>query len=360
MYKRLIVLVILILSVMPLISVNAQTASEGIDYCEIMQTDDCQLLLSSAEAMSGVGSFAFDMSLAYDIAIEGGKLGINDLSFGLDGSGILAIDVDYFNELNDLSISDPTAYLKQFPAMMDGVYSKIEGEAYFVLTLPDMFGAMIGETELPLNLLMKDGVYVVDVASLADAVGEDANGMEWAGVDLNGMFESMLGDFDLSSFYDADMLESIMQFGDTEFLKEVVSVTRLADSNINGESVAVFEVVFDYGAFLATDNMTEMAESMYQNMGMDQQMIDSTLSTLEGVTVIFHEYIGLNDSYTYRVEMNMDFVMDGAMMGDPTMDSMTLGFDMSIDLSDFNTPVDIQIPEDAMIMPASMLMGSGF
>jgi hypothetical protein len=347
------------LLVVPLASVNAQTMNEGIDYCQILQTDDCQILVKSTDAMSTVSSFAFDMALAYDIAVEGNTQGMDDLSFGLNGNGRLALDVEYFQGIQDLAVSDPSAYLKQLPEMMDGIFSGFEGEANFTVALPDMFGEMMGTTEIPLNLMMKNGVYVVDVASVEEAVGEKPSGLGWAGIDLNGAFASLLGELDLSSLYDSNMLESMMQVNTTEGLKNVMTITRLADSNVNDKSTSVFEMVFDYGAFLTMGDMRQTLVSMYQNMGMDQDMIDATLSMLGEMKIVFREYIGLQDFYTYRMEMGMDFNLDGKMMGGSSAESMSFGINMSIDLSEFNTPVDIQIPEDAMITPFEMLMGNG-
>ena len=357
MSKRLLILLILVFAIVPFASVNAQSANEGIDYCAILQTPDCQLLVDSANAMSEVSSFAFDMALNYDIAMD--MQGFDNMNFALNGNGMIALDMAFFQELQNLAMNDPAGYMEQLPTMMDGIFSGFEGEAYFVLTLPDMFGAMVGTTELPLNLLMEDGVYAVDLASLEQALGEEPSGMDWVGLDLNGAFESMLGDFDMSSMMDPEAFGAMSMFN-SDILNDVLSIVRLEDSNIDGVPVAVFESVFDYGAFLSSDEMRDTIVSMYMDMGMDQETIDMTLSMLSEIRIRFHQYIGLNDSYAYRFDMEMDFAIDGEMMGDPSMDSMELVFTMVFDMSDFNVPVDIEIPVDAMIMPFQSMMGAGF
>lgn len=359
MSKKLLVLLTLVLLIVPLASVNAQNLNEGIDYCEILQSDDCQILVNSAETMSTVSSAAFDMSMSYDIAIDDDSLGMDDMSFGIAGNGMIALDTALFNQLGDLMVSDPAIYMQQLPTLMDGVFAGIDGEAYLVITLPDMFGAMAGTTEIPLNLLMKDGVYAVDVASLEEAVGQPSSGMAWAGIDLNGAFESLMGDFDMSELYDEDTMNALTQ-PNMEALTEAISITRLADSEVNGQAVAVFETTFDYGAFLTSDEMMESINSMYNDMGMSPAEAEAALAMLNEIQVVINQYIGLDDSYNYRTEVSMDFAIDGQMMGDASMGSMGLGFDMAIDLSNFNAPVDIQIPEDAMIVPFEMLMGGGF
>jgi len=136
-----------------------------------------------------------------------------------------------------------------------------------------------------------------------------------------------------------------------------MSISRLADSEVNGAPVYVFETVIDYGAMLESMGMRETISSMYTDMGMSPAEIDAAMSMFDGIDLSFSQYIGMDDLYTYRFEMNMDFAMDGEMMGDPSMESMSLGFDMTFEMSDFNTPVDIELPSDAMIMPFTSAMG---
>ena len=47
-------------------------------------------------------------------------------------------------------------------------------------------------SEIPLNLMMENGVYAVDVATLSDALGEDAGGMGMGRyLTSHGAFESI-------------------------------------------------------------------------------------------------------------------------------------------------------------------------
>lgn len=358
MSKRLLVLLSLIISIVPFASVNAQTINEGIDYCAIMESDDCQILVNSTDAMMTVSSFAFDMSLNYDISIEGDAAGgMGDMNFGIDGNGMLAIDTEVMANIQNLAMTDMQAYMAQLPTLMDDLFTGIDGEAYLVVTLPDMFGQMVGTTEIPLNLLMKDGKYAVDVASLEQALGEEPSGMGWAGIDLTGAFSMMLGDMDFSAMVDAEAMEGMMF--DMQALGEAMTITRVADSDVNGVPTSVFEIIVDYGALLDAMGMRETMSTMYTDMGMSPAEIEGMLSMLEGIQVNVVQYIGLDDFYTYRTEVNMDFAIDGETIGEPGMDSMSLGLDMTFDMNNFNAPVDIQLPEDAMIMPFAMVMGSG-
>ena len=360
MSKKLLVLFALIILIVPFASVNAQTLNEGIDYCKIMDSDpDCQLLVDNVEAMSTVGSFGFNMGLNYDIAMDGDMAqGMDNLAFSITGSGMLAVDTESFSTIQDLAMTDMQAYMTQLPTLMDQLFSGIEGEAYLTVTLPDMLAPMVGASEIPLNLLAKDGTYVVDVKALEDALGEDPSGLEWAGVDLSGAFESIMSDYDFSELYSDEQMDSMMNF-DSDTLGQAMTITRLDDSDVSGVSVAVFEIVFDYGKMLDSTGLRDTLNEMYTNAGMSPAEIDSMMSMLAGIKVTARQYIGLDDSYTYRVDASMDFNMSGDTLGSSGMDSMAIGFDMFFEMSNFNAPVDIQLPKDAMVMPFEMIAGGG-
>ena len=358
MYKKLLVILTLMFSIVPFASVNAQSLNEGIDYCLFLPADDCQLMLQSEEVMSTVSSFAFDLSMAFDISADGGQMeAMGDMNFGIDGSGMLAFDSEALQQYQEMAMGDPSAMMDQMPAMLDSLFSAFEGEAYITITLPQMAAMMTGgATEIPLNILMKDGVYALDVASLETALGEDPSGMGWAGINVNGAFETLMADMDMSSLGGGSAM-GLSQFS-SEALQEAVTITRLADTDIDGTPVAEFEMVINYGALLTSDELSGMLDSMYGDMGMDQETIDMTMSLLKDIEIYVNQYIGLEDSYNYGMNMSMDFDISGEMMDDPTMESMSFVFDLWFGLSDFNTAVDVELPENAMIMPAGMLMGS--
>ena len=354
MSKRLLVLFMLVLTMIPFVNVQAQTTNEWIDFCSILQTSDCQILVDSAATMSDVSSFSFDMLLEFDVEADGGSMaGMGDMNFSLAGNGMVEIDVALFTELQ--AIADD---LEQFPKMMEDALSGFEGEAYFVLTLPDMFGALVGSTEIPLNLLMEEGIYAFDLASLEQALGEDPSGMEWVGIDMDGLADILMDEMDSPSVDSADM----NPLSSMDAVTSALSISRLADSEINGESVAVFEFVLDYGAYLSSSGMKETLEEMYSDLGMSADEIELTLEMAEGIELAFQQYIGLDDLYSYRIDMDIVFSGTGEAMGDPSVDSMTMTMNFLIDMSNFNAPVDIELPADAMILPIDMLMtmGSGF
>ncbi len=364
MPKKFLVLSILMLLIVPFASVNAQSTSEGpIQYCEILPDTDCQILIQSEAVMADVSSVAFDMSIAYDIAMVGDDMppGMDNINFAFDGTGSVAIDGSVFSKMTDMASTDVEGYIDEIPALLDEMLSSINGEMSLNLTLPEMMGMMMGgdvPENIPVNLIMKDGVYALDVATLSEAIGEESNGMTWVGVDLSTMYQTLFAEMDIAEMFDPSMLEMMTGFGETD-ITDAVTITRLPDTDVNGTSVAVFEVNMNYGMLMDTMMSEGGIANLYSDMGMSQEEIDATLSILDSMVLSYRQYVGLEDFYSYRYEYMISFAMDGEAMGDDTLDSMSMAMNMSIDLTDFNVPVNVEIPDNAMIMPFGMIMGGG-
>lgn len=367
MSKKLLILSIMMLLIVPFASVNAQNMAEGsIDYCAILPEADCQILVQSEAAMGDVSSMAFDMSIAYDIAMSGEGMppGMDNINFAIDGTGAVAIDKAAFDQLYELASTDMSAYLEQIPSLMDGIFAGIDGEMALNISLPEMLGmAMGGEvpSNIPLNLIMKDGVWALDVASLSAAMGEDAGGMGWVGINLNGAFESIFAEsgMDFGALMDEETMGMMTDMNSMD-LTSAVTITRLPDTDINGTAVAVFEVNLDYSALMDAMMAEGAIAEMYNDMGMSQEEIDMALSVLDSIDLTYRQYVGLSDYYGYRYEYMMAIAIDGEAVGEDSLDSMSMGINMSFDLSDFNVPVNVEIPADAMVMPFEMIMGGGF
>lgn len=357
--KLLVLLSVLMLMVVPFATANAQDVAEGIDYCAILPEADCQILVQSDAVMADVSSLSFDLSLAYDIAMGDSSPGMENINFSIDGNGSVAFDTDVINEVNELAMNDMAAYFEQMPMLLDKLFSAVEGEMSLTITLPEMMAMMMdgAPSELPLNLVMENGVYAIDVATLSAALGEDAGGMTWVGLDLNGAFEAIMSEMDLSSMFNEDMM-GMMNMNSAD-MTSAFNITRLPDSSLNDQSVAVFEIIIDYGELLSSMGMADTLSEMYSDMDMSQEEIDAVMGMLEGMQINMRQYVGLDDFYTYRMEFMMDFEMNGETMGDPSMGTVGFGFDMTMDMNAFNVPVDVTVPADAQIFPFEMLMGSG-
>ncbi len=350
MLGKCLVLMMLVMLLMPLAGVSAQSNGQSIDYCAMIAEPDCQILVKNEAVMAEVHALAFEMGMSLHLLTpsEGG-----DIQMLLTGGGSFAVNPEVASALEGMEGMD-AADSEAMMAMMDSLLTGIEGELALLLTqtTTDDTGAEEVST-VPINLVMENGVYAFDMAALGEASGEDMmgmEGMEWFGLDLTGAAESMMENPDLASQFGMESDMSGMMDMDYSELAEAMTITRLPDEEMNGAAVAVFETAIDYGAML---EMFDLA-AMYAMMGLGQEEMDAaavTTESLKDAVITVREHIGLEDFYTYSITVFLD---DDIAVED--MDTLSMSLTFSMDLSDFNAPVDVEIPEDAVILPYAMMM----
>lgn len=353
MSRKWLILMMLVLLLLPLGAAQAQSVDGKIDYCAILPEADCLILNNNEAAMREIHSASIDISLVMDMSVSDSAMEMDEnVNLVADGAISASIDPAVLGgmmELGGMAAIDAAAVT----AMLDSLLTGIEGEISLIITL----NTASETTEMPLNLLMEDGVYVFDLASLSTSSGESAagmQGMEWLGVDLTGAVESMMQDSDFASVFDVPAMN-------LAGVTEAMTISRLPDSEVNGVTVAVFDSLIDYGKLLEIIDMRDTLSTAYS--GMDQGEVDALIGMLSNVVIPLRQYIGLEDYYTYRMEISMDMEIDLAMdieINDAPASDLPLGlvaisWAMSLDVSDFNQPVDVDIPADAMILPYSMV-----
>lgn len=377
MSKKLIVLFTVILLLVPFASVNAQSASE-FDFCQdLTSSADCDILTRSGEAMSAVSSLAFDMSLVYDITSD--MQGMENVTFELYGDGQLAIDLGAFNELQSLAYTDSQAYMEQAPAMMSALFNGIEGELFLTFDLSGVTEvAETGMSTMPFNLLMKDGTIYMDVGALMGMSGQSTDEPMWFGFELDGFMDQMSGGM-MGGFNFADLSNTGMfaNIGDVQKAQEYITITRLADSEIMGMPVAVYESTYNIADMMQNPEFQSAMESMADEMsGMGEEqssMFTAIFDAMSNMTLVARQYIGLDDFLVHRFEMdvnanmNMSAIADmaGSSSGTDMSDlagigDMQIGYVLTINLNEFNQPVNIEVPEDAQIIPTEMMGNMGF
>ena len=349
MARKSLIWTMLVMLLLPLVGVSAQSADRedvDFDYCAILAETDCQILADSDAAMAEVSSVAFDVSMSLHARSDKEE---ESADIQLTGSGKAAVDLSTLAALNDLSDSQAVMMdTEQTVAMLADLLGSAEAAISLQLTIASADGTF----DLPLNLVIKNEVLAFDFASLveafAESFGEEASGMEgfggWLGVSLSDLVESMMEDAD-----DASMTESEMMEMDESLLAESITITRLPDEELNGAATAVFDIEIAAGGWLgildmATDAATGMATET------DQAEMDAMMGSLEGATMRVRQYVGLDDLYVHRLVVSMDVSDEGT-----SSMSMTL----SIDLSDFNVPVEVELPEDTFVLPLAMLEQMG-
>lgn len=350
MVKRCLILMMMVMLLAPLAGVSAQSDGEGIDYCQLVAAPDCQILVNNEAVMAELSSFAFNVDMSFRLVSESGTDESNML---LTGKGRVAADaeaLDAANAMTAMSSADSDA----MAAMLDSLLVGVEGEVSLLLTqtTTDKAGAE-QVNRIPINLVMKDGVYTLDLAALGEESGESMAGMEgagWLGMNLTGAAKFILADPELTPMMD---MESGMMDMDYSDLGESMTITRLPDENLDGVAVAVFETSIDSNVLL--DFM--LASMMYgADMEMERAEMDAMMESLQGAAILVRDYIGLDDFYSRRIHVFMNADVAAADADGSSMESFSMSFTGGLDLSDFNAPVDVEMPADAVVFPYAALM----
>ena len=354
MFTRWIYIIVLVLLLAPLATVGAQSDNDHGVICGDLAEADCQILKDNATAMESVGAFMFSAAMTMDA--EQGNLadGASAMNMSLNAQGSLSIDptilagiVELEDELeampNLLLSEDTTTSLDSF---IGGLRGEIALELHVVAD---------GETtDLAMHLLMEDGVFVINAGALDDLMGQPMQGADWIGLDANGIMTLLASD--------PSMTEALGSFedmpADTSDLKAAgeaaTTVTRLADSEIMGVAVAVFESSVELGL------LADLVMGLTDPQGsMDPSQVGLLQEQLAETDLTMWQYIGLSDHYTYRTAVSMEMGSSDVEDDSHGMGSTALSLSMTMDQSNFNEPVDVEIPEDAFIIPLAMMMQMG-
>ncbi len=349
MVKKCLILTMLVMLLMPFAGAGAQSDREGIDYCQLIAEPDCQILVNSEAVMAELRSFAFNMDMSFHLLPKGEA---NESLMLLTGNGRVAADPEALEAVNEMAAM-PAADSDAMAALLNSLLAGIEGEVSLLLTqtATDKTGAE-QVSEIPINLMMENGVYALDLAALGEASGESMAGMEgsgWLGFDLTGAAEFMLADPEWGLM---DMEGEMMDM-DYSDLAESMTITRRPDENLDGVAVAVFETAIDDSVLIEI-----MLASMMQgaDMEMERAEMEAAMESLQDAAILVRDYIGLEDFYSHRIAVFMDVDMAAADADGTAAESFSMSFAVEFDLSDFNAPVDVEMPADAVIFPYAVLM----
>jgi hypothetical protein len=228
---------------------------------------------------------------------------------------------------------------------------------------------------------MLDGVAYIDLASLVPAEAAGADMPAWIGIDLAGMYESMLKQMpddenfagqmeQMQAMFSSDVMIGLM---DAALAADFVTVTRGADETIDGQTVAVFQTEIDYAALFGNEGfqtaMQEYMQSIMTMQGVDAEempegVMEAMTRLMAGLMLPVTEKIGTEDYLVRQTAMDMSFDMDFAAlaemipeseMGDvPDSFGMTMAFEIA--LSEFGQPVEVAAPEGAQVINPMMMI----
>ena len=354
MFTRWIHIILLVLILLPGATLGAQADNDHGVICGDLAEADCQILKDNLTAMKSVGAFMFSAAMTMDA--EQGSLadGASAMNMSLNAQGSLSIDPTILAgivELEEELEASPSLLTSEGTiTLLDSFIGGLTGE----VTL-EMHVVADGETtDIAMQLLMEDGVFVTNAGAVEDLMGQPMQGVDWIGLDANGIMTLLASD--------PSMTEALGAFedmpADTSDLKAAeeaaTTITRLADSEIMGVAVAVFESSVELGL------LADLVMGLTDPQGsMDPSQVGLLQEQLAETDLTMWQYIGLSDHYTYRTAVSMEMGSSDVEDDSHGMGNTALSLSMTMDQSNFNEPVDVEIPEDAFVIPLAMMMQMG-
>ena len=317
MHRNLAILFALLMLLVPLATALADAPEDAI-LCGSLAEADCAIKKSNSAVMDEVHAFAMALSVHMDIAAADPS---ENVSITVDGAGRMALDpalMEAASAFESGAGMDSTAML----ALVNELIGGLAGEMSLSVTVTGADES----SELTLDILAKDGVAAINMAAFADESDQAMAG--WLGIELADIVDS--------AGLEADEVAAATHDLDEAALAGATTIVRLPDSEVNGQPVAVFQTEMDAGALM-------QALGLAENEGADAGAIELADSASARVL----EYISLADYTTPLVEIDMT-AMDEAGAASITMS-------MRLNVSAFNEPVDVALPEDVFVMPLAMM-----
>ena len=343
MVRKQLTLLALVILLLPLGLAQADS-TDNRQHCGDLSDADCQIILDNIAVMDEVFSLAFLMDMALDVSGDGA--GENLQLAGQAGRAPLSVDEQSAREIiaksEGMSAADANA-------LLETLLTGMTGEIWL-----DLAGAADDEDfEMELQLRMKEGVVLIGAGAMEALSGQEMGGLEWFGIDMTAGLEDLLSEFVAADEMDAAMAGSAEP---EAAVAAATAIIRLPDSEVNGIAVAVFETTIDLEEILSTLTFADLAAALPE--GEDPQVGMDLIQHIAVNAFSSRQYIGLDDRFSYGMDLAFDMEIAGEFYGTPGS-SMAVVFDMSIETSDFNVPVHVEIPEDAFVFPLSMLTQMG-
>ncbi len=341
MLTRISILIAFIVVAFSVAGVQADSIEERVD-CRALAEADCQILRDNVQVMDGVHSVHFDMQLDLGVSL-GGLMDL--LQVNGAGGGKLAVDPAAAEAAaaGDSEDGSDTWIALLATAMTGEISLHLTGET------PE------DEIDTLFMVLMENGVFVLNEGAMATLGGRMITGVEWIGYDARGAVDELNAEVGAGDSAEdgGDRSPEMEEANDN-----AMSLKRLPDSEVMGVPVAVIETAVDMNSVMALMTMEDVLAEAEDD---EVQYADLMLALLQNTDVrdlSWRQYIGLDDHYTHRADVTIDIAVDGESLGMEGFD-IEVAVAIVIDLSAFNEPVEVELPEDVMLIPLEMLLGMG-
>ncbi len=374
MLRRLVFVLVVIVGIsLPLSGIQAQGGGQPV-FCGTLSEADCTILVQAQAAMAGMSAAAFEARL--DLAISSSDPEIGHIAVTMAGNGAMAGDMALMAAFQQPGAA-MAELMSQAPQKLVEFLRTVNGRVNLLITLPKELATEAGipQEGLPIELVVVGGVVYLNTAALMPA-GE-AEGPAWMGLDVPAMYESMLAmaegeaQGEMVAILESEAFQAlvnIQNYGD------FVRVTRLADVEVGGQPAAVFQTVVDYAGLFSSetfqkaflDYMASIMEMQGESLEeMPEGFMDVMAAVMAGMSLQSTQWVDLKDYYVRHTEMTFGFELNREAIlqlepeaAEDMPEELSISLVMSIDLSDFNVPVEVTAPEDAQVFNPMMFMSS--
>ncbi len=344
-------------------------------FCGSLSQADCDLITQSAEAMQTVKSAGFGFHLEMDLSnIPDSKT--DHLNFRMTGNGAYKLDSEGLGGLL-LSPGELTQQMDKLPQFMEDVIRAISAEGNFVMFFSDDFAAALGQsdTKLPskagFSARLIDGMAYMNLGKLAELDPKSDFPQGWFGFDLAAYYRQLLE----QQTSGANGLTSALgsNFANGAVMDKYMTIERGEDIIIDGQNAAVFQSALDLGGFYTSEDFQTLLQQQLEQSGAGsisqadmEQAMQAIEAMMNGLTLDMTQSIGLDDHYTHRMGVSVNWTLDldaiSAATGANSQTSqspMTIQVTFQGDLNQFNNAPEISVPEGAIIIPLDDLNNLG-
>lgn len=336
-------------------------------FCGDLSAEDCALLEQADANMAALSSANFGLTMDFSAQ----AVDLDNMAFSLTVDGSYSVDQAMMPEMDPEAMTegempDITALLEQ----VGQAIGAISADVTVTVNLPEEAAASGMPSDLMIESRLVDGTGYINLTPFSEMAAEIPAG--WHGTNvpellntLREMFGPMLS---MGQAGGTDPFSSAMNFQNLsdeftpEQLASFLSVERLADTEINGQSTAAFTTDVDLGAFYSDETFQEMLrEQLRAQMEMGgaqlddaeiQQALDQQMQLLQNMTFTITEYVGLQDNYTHQVDVSM-LIPESTMEGETIPE---ISMNLSLTQSDFNNVPAIEAPADATVYTTEELL----
>jgi hypothetical protein len=358
-------LCVILLAASPMLTVFGQDGSAGMGaICNGLSAADCQILQDASSTMQAVSSFSMP-AWSLGLTIDAGK---DSMKFAANGHGAAVLPASLMqltSNMPGLSIYDDPGAIVDFYSQLNSdmlLQALADAGLYLAIEQADL-QAPDQNSSGSADVIYKDqGLYLrLESPNGAQAwFGDTLNPSE---TDIAGLDQSLTDLF--TQLQSDDFQRTWAQLSEfsglsrqlTDLANKYVVTTRGDDAEMMGQTMIVFTTTFDLKALLGDPDLPGLLIDFFSNPALsnlgantgDLSSINETqvqflLMTaelmLKDATFSASQWIGADDSYIHRLDLNATINVDLSLLGvDADIQAVNIDAASSVEIADFDTDV---------------------